>query len=202
MIRFEVDSSKVRLMFNRLPVALREQIDDAFDYIGRKFYKVFNAERLKGPPGIKSSRGGIALRFKKGSVWDESGKRIGVHLFAKSRVAVRHEEGAVVTNPNGGQLPVPLSGHDDILRTAGGRLRKKFRNPLNVRGVFKKKHKGQVFLFLREKGSKGIVPIFVMKDRIVNKPRLGFYATGDRLMPEFEKKLRDKTALAVRQAGS
>ena len=105
---------------------------------------------------------------------------MGVEIYSDSKIARMHEEGAVITAEGGRRLAVPFSqGYRPEMYTAGGRLRQMFRRPALMKRVGVIKSKGGVKEFLAQfrKGTREVKPLFVLKERVTIKPRLGFYKT-------------------------
>jgi len=182
MVEVEFNTVKLEKAFRRTRVILREELEDGFDHIGRSFLSKFRKERLQGSPGIKSRGGhGIYSRFKrKKLVSSQTFYDMGVEIYANSKIAAMHETGAEITNTGGGRMAVPFSKeYKPEMYTASGRLRKRFAKPGQLKKIRLVKLKGKYFLAQYKKSSDEIKPIFVLKNKIVIRPRLGFFKTVD-----------------------
>jgi len=176
----EFDTSKLKRAIRMIPIVLRDELDDAFDHIGRSFLSQFRKERLQGPPGIKS-RGshGIYKYFQRKKLAPTHDLMdMGVEIYSKSKIAAMHETGAVIRGEGSNRLAVPFSQeYKPEMYTAGGRLKTRFRKPGMLKKVRAAKLKGKYFLIQFKKGTDEIKPIFVLKHKITIKPRLGFLKT-------------------------
>lgn len=202
MITAVLDTRDLSRAIGRFPVRWQIAMDDAFDHIKRSFYSRFN-KRLEGRPGILSRPRGIRLRFKSRFILNNRNRRVGVEMIFKSKVAVRHEEGAWMTGPNGRRLAVPLSARRAQLYTEGGRLKTKYSYTGRLQGKNDKirpiELKGQWYLaeVKVRKGADKVTPLFVLKDKAFNPPRLEFYKTWRDFQPramEIMKKAKEDAA--------
>lgn len=159
-----------------IPKELKTELSDGMDHISRKFLKLFYQTRLKGPPGIKARSHGIFTHFRRASLVAKDILGMGMSMFADSQIAKMHEEGATVTNPSGAKLAVPLSARTEMF-TSTGALKKKYKQPKTLKNVVPMKFKGETYLTKVNKKSKEVLPLFVLKNFIKIRPRLGFYET-------------------------
>ncbi|MDD4873885.1 MAG: hypothetical protein PHE15_02780, partial [Dehalococcoidales bacterium] len=95
-----------------------------------------------------------------------------------SKISRMHEFGQVVTNPGGGKIAVPLSARTEMF-TGDGRLKKKYRKPQSISNVKKIFLHGKGYLAKIAKKAKTIIPMYILKNSVKIKPRLGFYQTWD-----------------------
>lgn len=194
-IKVEADPSKIKLLAKNVPQRLRFNFVDAFDHIGRNFFKVFNQKQLSGRPGVKThGPRGLGGRLHYRTLI--TNKEFGVSIyFARSLAALRQEYGEELTSANGGQrIAVPLSARGSYLYNEFGQVRKSFslqrrmaREILpgesglktSVRPI--KGKDGQWYLAVIKPGAKDpkdrVKPIFVLKDRVTIPPRLKFFDT-------------------------
>jgi len=181
-LQVEVNSKKLQEALRRVPGYLRIGMSDALDHSAKKFFKTWKAERLQGPPGVRVFRGGLLTRFKKnffgggGNVMD-----MGVSIYTDSKTARLHETGGTVT-AGSGKLAVPLSRNKEMY-TASGQLRKRFRDPGQLKNVEPVKIKGKTYLAKIIRKTREIKPLYVLKRSVRLKPRLQFYQTWEKLQP-------------------
>lgn len=174
----EVDTRRLEKALRIFPRRLKVYMGDAFDHISRKFLKQFFKERLAGPPGIKAWPHGLKKRFRRASIVSSTIDGMGMRIFTDSDIAHLHETGAVLSGSGGKKIPAPLSARTEIY-TRAGRLRKRFRDVSRIPGLVRIKIKGQQYLVKKKRRSQEIKPLFVLKNRIRIKPRLGYYKTWD-----------------------
>jgi hypothetical protein len=108
---------------------------------------------------------------------------MGMVIFSDSKISRLHEEGGIVKNPGGAKLAVPLSVRAELF-TSDGRLKKQYRQPRMLKNVIPIKLRGKTFLARIKKRVKSILPLFVLKNQIRIRPRLGFYKTWDDMQNE------------------
>ena len=167
-----------------IPIVLRNELDDAFDHIGRSFLSQFRKERLQGKPGIKS-RGshGIYKYFQRKKLAPTHDLMdMGIKIYSKSKIAAMHETGAEIT----GELKVPLTARKKMF-TASGQLKKRFKAPRLLKNTAVIKLKGKDYLVkFRSKRNRSIKEapgVYVLKNKIRIKPRLEFIKTFNRHAP-------------------
>lgn len=179
MIETHLNTVKLEKAIKMVPGILKVELADAFDHISLKFLKTFKQMRLQGPPGIKGQPHGIFIRFKRQFFLPIGGlDKMGVEIYSDSKIARMHEEGAVITAEGGRRLAVPFSQeYRPEMYTAGGRLRVMFRRPALMKRVGVIKSGMKEFLAQFKRGTREVKPLFVLKERVTIKPRLGFYRT-------------------------
>lgn len=159
-----------------VPNVLRLELADAYDHIGRSFFKKFFNERLKGPPGIKSFS---IFRLFKYRVMKATSDIMdsGVEFYTPSSVARQHETGATLTSEKGFAIPFSQKIRPEMY-TARGQLKKRYKNIGNIKKLRRVKLKTGYYwaIFTRKEPSK-IKPMYAIKNIIVLKKRLGFYDT-------------------------
>lgn len=188
---------------------LRPALADGLDHASRKFFKEFYARRLQGPPGVKAHPYGLFDRFWRSPLgagvkrdfrakdrsstvraFMSGGKRtidMGIEMHTSSRIAKHHEQGIPITSKSGGKIAVPMPPkirpemYDSL-----GRVRRRFQNPKAIGDLERVQTKGQTYLVkkYRRKSSKFM---FVLKNRIPIKARLGYEKLFKELSPEFTK---------------
>ncbi len=174
----EVDTRQFDRMVKFWPRKSKLALGDALDHISLKFLKEFKRQRLKGSPGIMGHPRGIFSTFNRSFLVSSSVRGMGVMIFSNSKVAQLHETGGIVRNPSGGKLAVPLSARTQMF-TARGKLRKKYRDPRNLKNVFPQKINSKIFLLKRKRGSDDVEPLYVLKNQVRLKARLGFFKVWD-----------------------
>lgn len=179
-INVEVNTKKLEFALRFFPEHLKHEIKDGFDHIIRKYYKTFFATRLSGRPGIQAKPGGMKRQFGRNIVQGSGDlSDMKIEIFTPSKVAAIHEQGATLRNPRGGKLAIPLSARKEMF-TSSGRLKKQYRKPRSIKNVIEIDVNGKKFLARKKsKKSSEIKPLFVLKNFIKIKPRLGFYQTWD-----------------------
>jgi hypothetical protein len=183
MLEFEINTANLDKAIKLMPGALKMQLGDAFDHISLKFLKEFRRTRLKGPPGVRGSYGpgNLFTYFKRASLVPRDGiEGMGMRVWTDSKIARLQEEGGIVKNPSGGKLAVPLSARTEMW-TATGKLRSRYKQPRLLRNLIAITLRGKVFLSKVMKRSKTIKPLYVLKNKVRLKPRLGFYATWENM---------------------
>ena len=179
----EINTQNLERAIRLFPKDLKYEIADGMDHISRKFLKVFKQTRLQGPPGIKGRPHGIFTHFSRASLVSQDIEGMGMVIFSDSKIARMHEEGAIVKNPGGGKLAVPLSARRELF-TSNGRLKKQYRQPRLIKNVIPIQIRGKTFLARIIKKARQILPLFVLKNSVRIKPRLMFYQTWDDLQNE------------------
>ena len=209
MIKTQVDASRVLSTFGKLPVAIRFQFGDALDHISLKFLKKFRDERLSGGEGVKARPGGLFRQFKRVFMIPSETQSMGVEIFTYSTIAKLHEEGGVMRGTGGLRLAVPISASASTTETSSGAVRAQFGGTPYNRDVRPKKNVmpvnvgGQTYLFRRRRKAEDILPpLFVLKEQVTLKPRLGFYKTWKDLEPEAIQIVSDALTKAARDAVS
>lgn len=154
--------------------------------------KRFMAARMSGPPGIT---GGAWKKQHKRHIkyWtagrDLASLQSGIRL---SRFLTLHETGGTITAHKKGRdmLRLPI-GERWTLPTRGGFDGNK------IKGLFFIRRPGKAPL-LAEKVGDRVIPRFVLKGRVVIKPRLGFVQTVQREWPKEFPKLAETATRALR----
>lgn len=179
----EINTKNLDRALRMFPKELKYEIADGMDHISRKFLKIFRQERLQGPPGIRGRPHGIFTHFSRASLLSQDIEGMGMLIFSDSKIARMHEEGAVVKNPGGGKLAVPLSARRELF-TADGRLKKQYRQPRLLKNVVPIQLRGKTFLVKVKKKLRELLPLFVLKNSVRIRPRLMFYKTWDGMQNE------------------
>lgn len=175
-LEIKFDTSKLEKAIRMVPNVLRVDLADAYDHIGRSFFKKFFSERMKGPPGI---RGFQIFRFFKYRVLKATSDIMdsGVEFYTPSSIARQHETGATLTSERGFAIPFS-SKYRPEMYTKGGQLRKRYKDLRNIKNIRKVKLKtGYFWATFTRKNPSEIKPMYAIKNIIVLKKRLGFYDT-------------------------
>jgi len=176
MISCEVDTRKLEIAMRNIPRELKIELGDAFDYIARKFLKTFHATRLHGPPGIRGTPHGIFKRIHRTDLVPYGGiENMGIQIASDSKIARLHEEGGVIKAEEG-SLAVPLSARTEMY-TSEGRLKAAYKHPRQMKNIRLIKLRGKRWLAKFWSWKFQIQPLFVLKNSIIIRPRLGFYKT-------------------------
>ncbi len=175
MITTEINTDDLKTIVVRMPAIVKREMGDALDHVSLKFLKEFRASRLQGPPGVRGSSHGLFSRFTREFMIPTGKTGMGVAIFTKSKIAQMHEAGATIRGVPGHRIPVPLSARPELFKS-DGQLRKRFKDLNALKNIVPIKFAGQWFLTKIRKRSREVTPLFVLKDQVVLKPRLGFYA--------------------------
>ncbi len=174
----EINTVNLEKAIRLFPKELKFELADGMDHISKKFLKQFYQSRLQGPPGIKARPHGIFSFFHRASLVSQSIEGMGMVIFSDSKISKLHEEGGVVRNSGGAKLGVPLSVRTELF-TSSGKLKKQYKQPRLLKNLFPIKLRGKTFLARAIKKAKTLLPLFVLKNQIKIRPRLGFYKTWD-----------------------
>jgi len=174
----EINTNNLEKALRLFPKELKYNIADGMDHISRKFLNTFRKSRLQGPPGVRSGSHGIFGYFHRASLVSQDIEGMGMEIFTDSKIARIHETGATITNPGGGKIAVPLSRRTEMFQ-ADGRLKQKFRRPQSINSVKKISLNGKGYLAKIAKKARTITPMYILKNKVKIKPRLGFIQTWD-----------------------
>ncbi len=185
MIDTQIDTKKLERAIKIVPRQLKIELGDAFDYLGRKFLKTLWKTRLQGPPRLRARPRGLFKHFKRVMLVPSTGiDGMGTVIYTKSKIARIHEEGGVITGKGGKRLAVPLSMRSQMY-TGRGSLKKRYKEPGKIKNLREIPLKGKRFLvkFKKKRDSelKRENILYVKKNQIRIKPRLGFFDTWDGL---------------------
>jgi hypothetical protein len=182
-LRLEINTKNLERAIRLFPKELKYELGDGMDHISRKFLKIFRQTRLQGSPGIRAHPHGIFTHFQRASLVSQDIEGMGMVIFSDSKIARMHEEGAMLKNPGGGKLAVPLSARKELF-TSDGRLKRQYRRPRLLKNVIRIQLKGKTFLAKVKKKLREILPLFILKNQVKIKPRLMFYKTWDEIQNE------------------
>ena len=179
----EINTKNLERALRIFPKELKYELADGMDHISKKFLKAFRQTRLQGSPGIRGRPHGIFTYFKRASLVSKDIEGMGMVIFTDSKIARLHEEGGTVKNPGGGKLAVPLSARAEMF-TADGRLKRQYKQPKLIKNVIPIQLRGKTFLAKVKKKARELLPLFVLKNQVRIRPRLGFYQTWDSMQNE------------------
>ncbi|MDP2933696.1 MAG: hypothetical protein Q8N81_06230 [bacterium] len=182
-LKVEINTKNLERAIRLFPKELKYELGDGMDHISRKFLKIFRQTRLQGPPGIRAHPHGIFTHFQRASLVSQDIEGMGMVIFSDSKIARMHEEGAIVKNPSGGKLAVPLSARKELF-TSSGKLKKQYRQPRLLKNVIPIQLRGKTFLAKIKKKLRQILPLFVLKNSVRIRPRMMFYKTWDDMQNE------------------
>ena len=182
----EINTKNLEKAIRLFPKELKMELGDGFDHISRKFLKTFKQTRLQGPPGVKARSHGIFTHFTRASLVSRDIEGMGMTIFSDSKISRMHEEGATIKSSGGERLAAPLSARPEMFIGGQypGRLKKKYRDPRAMKNVIRIILKGKQFLVKVKRRSRELLPLFVLKNQIRIRPRLGFYKTWDDMQNE------------------
>ncbi len=179
----EMNTKSFETALRVFPKELKMELGDGMDHISKKFLKQFYQTRLQGSPGIKARPHGIFTHFRRASLVSQTIEGMGMVIFSDSKISRLHEEGGIVKNPGGAKLAVPLSARTELF-TSDGLLKKQYRKPRTLKNVVPIKLRDKTFLAKVKQKLRSILPLFVLKNQIRIRPRLGFYKTWDDMQNE------------------
>lgn len=187
MIKVEINTNDLQQVMRAMPSQMKLVMDDALAYSGNKFMKIWHQQRFQGGEGIQEhdKRHGLFSRFTK-TVTTENGN-MGLRIHASNKVAYKLEHGYTATGSPGNRIPVPLSSRAQLF-TATGALKRTYRRSMGFKNLIPILFKGQ-FYYTKVKRQRGkmekdeLTPLFVLKDKVTVKPRLGFYSTFESMRP-------------------
>ncbi|MDD4940254.1 MAG: hypothetical protein PHI60_08905 [Candidatus Omnitrophica bacterium] len=189
-------------------IYLRRELADGLDHASRRFFKRLWEERLQGRPGIKAYPFGVFDHFwrsPKGVIGDrsfraksrastvqaflQSAKRtadMGIEMFSDSSVAAIHEEGRTLRGKDG-KLAVPMPPNiQPKMYDSLGRVKNKYKKPENL-DLERVTLKGQQYLIKKYKRKKKLNVLYVLKNEVYVKKRLGYEDLFERMKPEIEE---------------
>jgi len=177
-IDVKIDKEKLDRAIRIIPQALKFELGDAFDHIGRSFLGTFRKERLQGPPGVYGDgRYGLYGTFRRASLVSKTIEGMGLEIFSESKVSKRHEFGERVL-PAENALAVPIKSlSGDVMYTAGHRLKKQYKYPAQLKKTFVITSRGKSFLakWMADR----LRFLYVFKPFVDIRERLEFYHTWD-----------------------
>lgn len=182
-LQVEINTKDLERAIRLFPKELKYEVADGMDHAARKFLKIFKQTRLQGPPGVRARPHGIFTHFQRASLVSQDIEGMGMVIFSDSKIARMHEEGAIVKNPGGGKLAVPLSARKELF-TSDGRLKRQYKQPRLLKNVISIQLKGKTFLAKVKKRLRQLLPLFVLKNQVRIRPRLMFYKTWDEMQNE------------------
>lgn len=175
----EVDWQDLSKAIRLVPKELRYELANEFDHIAKKFLGTWRRKRLFGPPGVRGkSKRGLFGRFKYAHLRHTNFGDMGVEIFTDSAIARSHEEGSVVRSKSGFGIAVPLRKRK-FMFTATGKLKKRYKDPRNIKNTIEVELKGQKYIAKMDRTGEKLTPLFVIKDKVQLKKRLGFYGEWD-----------------------
>ena len=175
----EINTKNLEIALRCFPKELKYEIADGMDHISKRFLVRFRQTRLQGPPGVKGRPHGIFTYFKRVCLVSQDIEGMGMVIYSESKITRMHEEGAVITNPGGRKLAVPLSKRTEMFKGGEypGRLKARYKEPSLIKGIKPILLNGKWYLARVLKKLR--TPLFILKGQIRIKPRLGFYGTWD-----------------------
>lgn len=182
----EINTAKLDKALRLFPKQLKNELGDGMDHISRKFLSTFRKSRLQGPPGIKTRPHGIFTHFSRASLVSQDIEGMGMIIFSDSKIAKLHQEGGTVQPSSGGALAVPLSMRPEMFVGGQypGRVKKQYKEPKQRKDIIEIESNGKKFLAKVKKKSRDLLLLFVLKNKVRIRPRLGFYQTWDSMQNE------------------
>lgn len=190
MLEIKIDDSDLKAGINAVMNEVPAEMIDSLDHAKRKFLKTWRAERLAGPPGVMarpSRGGGIFVRFQAEKIRSgspDTGNVIGITIGTDSKTAKLQEEGGTVRGEGKG-LAVPLQVRTKMfLAPITGALKKSYADIAAIKNLVPIKFSGKTFLTkVSPRDHEKVEPMFVIKEKVELKPRLGFVGTFEKMEP-------------------
>lgn len=222
MINVEINTKDLEAVMRSMPSVMKVVMEDALAYAGNKFMKQWHQERFQGGEGIQEhdKAHGLFSRFNKTVTKD--GGDMALKISAKNKVAYKLETGYTATGAPGRRIPVPLTFRRELY-TSNGALNRRYRSaaafvnhpnfvPIKFKGQYyftdvKRKHNQRTLVrrFMTGKSYRTkdeLTPLFVLKDKVVVKPRLGFYMTFSKMHSTLWNILAQRLIRGVKQEWS
>lgn len=215
MIKVEINTDDLQQVIRTMPSQTKLVMEDALAYAGNKFMKTWHQQRFQGGEGIREhdKRHGLFSRFKK-TVLKESGN-MGLKIAASNKVAYLLETGYTQTSGGGlNRVPVPLTKSKTVYRKGpDGPFNHRSWNDL-LRQINTKydslryapiPFKGQWYITkikFRKRTKDVLEPLFVLKNKVTVKPRLGFYSTFESMRPTLWNMLATRLIRGVKREWS
>lgn len=197
-LKLEANTKELKEKLQKVPYAVKLALADGLDHGTRSFLSNFYKRRLSGPPGVRSTPGGIFQRFRRVVVvngrpvflrqsasQDESIKAIAksgktaldmkVDIYTNSKAAGLLETGGDITSSKG--MTIPLNDQAKQMKKD---------NPAAIDNLDFIIQNGKVFLGIK-RGKMPPERLFILSHAVKVQPRLGFYSTWDSNMGRFNQ---------------
>lgn len=168
----------------RVSAELQKTLKRVADKLERKHGKAWNPG---GGRDTLSRRSGQGLRDIRNSIKTLPAARLSQvsgSIEAAGHMAI-HETGGTIRARNGGFLTIPLPA---ALSSSGVPLRERARDWDNTFSARSKR--GSLLIFRRE--GRDVVPLYILKESIRIRPRLGLAKTLGEELPHFERRVFDE----------
>ncbi|OED38942.1 hypothetical protein AB834_00470 [PVC group bacterium (ex Bugula neritina AB1)] len=174
---FKLDTKKIDKMFFTLSERVPSVLHDGLDHASRSFVKRFLTDRFPSS-NLKAKKGSRLAKSFQRRVSTKNGNPYFVVSSSKPSAYILEKGGVIRGNQ---YLTIPLESS----KTKSGATKARFRVPRgksarDLKGDFivHKSSKGNLLLSkIKGKKKKKIEPVFVLKRRVVHRPRLGFFKT-------------------------
>ncbi|MFA6216408.1 MAG: hypothetical protein WDL87_01980 [Candidatus Omnitrophota bacterium] len=204
-LKVGINTTKVNRAMRLFPQELKFELADGMDHISRSFFKAFYKRRLSGPPGIRARPQGLFHWFKRRlegqrieiSNRSMTTKRTGeilsgstsspldmsFEIYTASKAAGIHERGGTISP--GGMMPIPLPSQGQMFRQSG-HLKENYKLDNMGKKLQPIRIRNHIYLCRVNRARHTIKPLYILLNKVVIKPRLGFYNTwnslqGDRI---------------------
>ena len=190
-LKVEINTAKVERVLRIFPQELRYELADGMDHISRRYFKTFYKRsgirfrahgmfhwfkrRLEGQRIEISNRSMTTRRTAEIlSSSSTSPLDMSFEIYTASKAAGIHERGGTISP--GGYMPIPLSSQRQMFRESGflkehyklDNMGKKLQ-PIRIRN--------HIYLAQVNRARHTIKPYYILLNKVVIKPRLGFYNT-------------------------
>lgn len=195
-LKVEINTAKVEKAMRIFPHELRYELADGMDHISRRFFKTFYSRRLSGPPGIRARPQGLFHWFKRRfdgqrieiSNRSETTKRtreilsgsssspldMSFEIYTASKAAGIHERGGTISP--GKMMPIPLRSQRQMFRQSGF-LKENYKLKNMDGKLIPIRIRGHIYLAKVNRARHTVKPYYILLNKVVIKPRLGFYNT-------------------------
>jgi|GEM_PF-3123074 len=201
-LKITANTENVRAEIKKIPYSVKLALADGLDHGTRSFFSMFYKTRLQGPPGVRSTPGGIFHRFRRVTMvagkpvflrqsasQSETVRTIAksakdpmdmqIDIYTTSKAAGLLETGGVIRSAHG--MPIPLNDEAKAMKK---------NSPASIDDLDFIIQNGKVFLGRKIKGSPP-QRLFILSHSVRINPHLGFYSTWDAHLGRFNQIMDD-----------
>ncbi len=197
-LKITANTKELKETLKKVPYAVKLALADGLDHGTRSFLSEFVRSRLSGPPGVKSTPGGLFHRFRRivmvngkavflrqSASQSETVKAIAksgktaldmrVDIYTNSKAADLLETGGTISSAHG--MTIPLTDEAKQMKKS---------DPVAANDLDVIIQNGKVFLG-RKQGRLPPERLFILLHQVKVQARLGFYSTWDSHMGRFDQ---------------
>lgn len=216
----EVDARKLQRLLRAAPQELDNVLPIVGGRIGQRYLGFHRARRLRGPPGVRGTRGtatnpGLLSAFRVDTHWERSAGKFEITVGTNNLIAKQHEYGATLRAFGGGKMAVPMPW---LSRSQVKRARRLLIQSKNVRRAAsegfdlrrgkqgRQKQRGLVYIaskgreMLAERRGGQLNFLFTLRDQVTIPARLAFRATVREFRPQAIKMFHQGIGYALAAA--